>query len=63
MRDGWRAGDLPRIDEVLADHAASFWLKTALRSALYRDPVDAAHDSEILARLLEQRCDQILSGS
>ena len=63
MRDGLRAGDLPGIDEVLADPAASFWLKTALCSALNRDPVDAAHDSEILARLLEDRCDRILSGS
>jgi len=62
MRDGLRAGDQPRVDEVLADPAASFWLKTALRSALCRDPVDAAHDSEILARLLEERCDKILSG-
>ena len=55
--------DLPSIDEVLADPAASFWLKTALHSALCRDPVDAAHDSELLARLLEERCDEILSGS
>jgi hypothetical protein len=58
MSNGPTAGDLPSIDEVLADPAASFWLKTALRSALCRDPVDAAHDSEILARLLEERCDQ-----
>jgi len=50
------------IDEVLADPAASFWLKTALRSALCRDPVDAARDSEILAQLLGQRCDAILSA-
>jgi len=63
MRDGLRAGDLPGIDEVLADPAASLWLKTALCSALCRDPVDAAHDSEILARLLQERCDQILSAS
>ena len=63
MSDSPTASDLPRIDEVLADPAASIWLKTALRSALCRDPVDAAHDSEILARLLEERCDKILSGS
>ena len=63
MGEGLRAGDLPCMDKVLADPAASVWLKTALRSALCRDPVDAAHDSEILARLLEARCDQILSGS
>ena len=37
MRDGLRAGDLPGIGEVLADPAASLWLKTALRSALCRD--------------------------
>ena len=63
MRNDLGAGALPRIDEVLVDPAASRWLKTALRSALCRDPVDAAHDCEILARLLEERCDQILSGS
>jgi hypothetical protein len=26
MRDGLRAADPPRIDEVLADPAASYWL-------------------------------------
>lgn len=62
MRDGPGAVDLPSIDEVLADPAASFWLKTALRSALCRDPVDAAHDSEILAQLLGRRCDALLSA-
>jgi len=62
MRSDPVAGDLPSIAEVLADPAASFWLKAALRSALCRDPVDAAHDSEILAHLLEQRCDEILSA-
>jgi hypothetical protein len=61
MSDGPTAGDLPGIDEVLADPAASSWLKTALRFALCRDPVDAAHDSGIPARLLEKRCDKILS--
>ena len=63
MGDGLRPVDLPAIDEVLVDPAASYWLKSALRSALCRDPVDAANDSEILARLLQQRCDRILSES
>jgi hypothetical protein len=63
MGDGLRPSDLPGIDAMLADPAASYWLKTALRSALCRDPVDAANDSEILARLLEERCNQILSES
>ena len=61
MSSGPTAGDLPSIDEVLGDPAASHWLKTALLCALGRDPVDAANDSEMLARLLEDRCDKILS--
>jgi len=48
------------IEQVLADPAASFWLKDALRSALTRDPVDAANDAEVLARLLDRRCQEIL---
>lgn len=63
MGDGLRTGELRGIEEVLADPAASYWLKAALRSALCRDPVDAANDSEILARLLEERCNRILSES
>ena len=63
MSDGPTGSDLPSIDAVLADPSASFWLKAALRSALCRDPVDAAHDSDLLARLLGQRCDDILSAS
>ena len=62
MRSDPLAHDLPSIAEVLADPAAFFWLKAALRSALCRDPVDAAHDSEILTQLLGQRCDEILSA-
>jgi hypothetical protein len=49
------------IEQVLADPAASFWLKEALRSALDRDPVDAANDAEALAQLLDQRCQEILN--
>ena len=56
------ADELPEIEQVLADPAASFWLKAALRSSLSRDPVDAANDSDILARLLEQRCRTILDA-
>ena len=42
--------------------AASLWLKRALKSSLCRDPVDAAHDSEVLVRLLGRRCNEILSA-
>jgi hypothetical protein len=48
------------IEQVLADPAASFWLKEALRSALSRDPVDAANDAEVLAQLLDRRCQEVL---
>ena len=54
---------LPSIDEVLADQAASFWLRNALLAALSRDPVDAANDAEVLARLLDRRSREILEAS
>ena len=57
-----RGDELPGIDEVLADPAASLWLKRALQPSLSRDPVDAARDSDVLARMLERRCDEILSA-
>jgi hypothetical protein len=53
--------DLPSIEEVLRDPAASLWLRNALRAALVRDPVDAANDAEVLVRLLDRRCRSILS--
>ena len=48
------------IEKVLADPAASLWLKEALSSALDRDPVDAANDAEVLDQLLGRRCQEIL---
>ena len=55
--------ELPTIEEILSDPSASYWLQNALRSALSRDPVDAANDADILARLLDGRCRQILEQS
>ena len=52
---------LPVVEEVLSDPCASFWLKHALRSAMERDPVDAANDAEVLARLLDKRSRLVLS--
>lgn len=60
MSESQSPTDLPEIDQVLDDPAASYWLKAALRAALSRDPVDAAHDAVVLARLLERRCRDIL---
>jgi hypothetical protein len=48
------------IEEVMADQSASEWLKTALRAALERDPVDALNDSLALAGILEDRLRNVL---
>ena len=53
------AQHLPSSVEVLGDPAASFWLKDALQSAQRRDPVDAANDADVLARLLD-RCSRAI---
>lgn len=45
----------PAADTVLADPAASTWLRNTLTHALTCDPVDAANDAEILARVLAAR--------
>jgi hypothetical protein len=63
MSDDAKDGDLPTIDQILGDPAASMWLKAALRSALSRDPVDAANDADLLAQVLELQCRSILKNS
>jgi hypothetical protein len=52
--------DLPTIEDILHDPAASLWLKAALRTALERDPVDAANDAEVLLRILDARLRALL---
>jgi hypothetical protein len=47
------------IEEALLDNAASSWFRNALRSALDRDPVDAANDAAVLYRLLDRRAHEI----
>ncbi|MDC9720922.1 MAG: hypothetical protein PSN46_09400 [Gammaproteobacteria bacterium] len=47
--------------EILQDHTASDWLKQAINTALYRDPVDAANDAEILLSFLSDRADKALA--
>jgi len=53
-------GHMNAAADVLTDPSASDWLRDALRSALERDPVDAANDAEALARVLRERCDRML---
>lgn len=50
----------PTADELLSSSTASTWLKDALRSALNRDPVDAAQDAELLSLVLASRADSLL---
>jgi hypothetical protein len=47
-------------EEIIADPAASDWLKLALQSALTRDPVDALNDALALAGILEERLRELL---
>ena len=50
----------PVVEEVMHDASASDWLKTALRAALERDPVDALNDALALAAVLEDRLRDVL---
>jgi hypothetical protein len=50
----------PTAVEVLGDDSASQWLKSALQSALERDPVDALNDALLLAGILEERLRDVL---
>jgi hypothetical protein len=46
---------LPNPDAILADPETSEWLKSALKSAATRDPIDALNDALVLAATLEER--------
>jgi uncharacterized protein (DUF2336 family) len=48
------------IADVLADPAASDWLKSTLIAALRRDPVDALNDALVLAALLDSHLREVL---
>ena len=50
-------------NEILADPAASRWLKEALKSALERDAVDALNDALALAGILEARLRAVMDLS
>ncbi len=48
------------ILKVLADPATTHWTRHALTSALQRDPIDALHDAQLIARLLADRAETVL---
>lgn len=49
-------GEMRRLSE---DPALSTWLRTALITALDRDPVDAANDAAVLSLVLNRRASDI----
>jgi len=55
--------EIPTIEEVLNDFAASYWLKDALRAAKTRDCLDAANDAEMLALILQNELPRGLVGT
>lgn len=60
MNDRYAPSRVPTPDEVLADVAASFWLKDAIRALTRRDPLDAARDAALLSEIMAARCDTML---
>ncbi len=54
---------LPTAEQLLDDPAASLWFKSALSAALARDPVQAAHEAQVLAQILNRRADAVLKQS
>lgn len=45
---------------VLASPATSYWLKSAIKASLARDPADALNDALVLAAVLDGRLREVL---
>jgi hypothetical protein len=50
---------LPTIEQIIADPAASYWLKDALKQAIARDPLDALHDAMTLMTILHRNVESL----
>ena len=48
-------------EQILTDPSASNWLKSAIQSALKRDPIDALLDAEMLREVLRQHLDCVVN--
>lgn len=60
----FRRGKMPsdkKMREILEEPALSDWLRSAMKSALDRDPVDAANDAAVLSLVLNHRANNIAS--
>ena len=53
----------PRPEDLLCDPASSGWILQALRSALHRDPIDAANDAALLAQVLDAHAADVLAAA
>jgi hypothetical protein len=49
------------IKQILSDPCSSFWLKQSIERLLSRDIVDAAHDAQKLADIMQRRCTELLA--
>ena len=54
--------DVAEVIAVIADPAASNWLKATLAAALERDPFDAERDAIFLSTLLTRRVDALVAS-
>lgn len=50
-----------KIETILSDPCASFWIKDAISALMHRDPLDAAIDVEVLAAVFQARADEMLA--
>ncbi|WP_244221184.1 hypothetical protein [Paraburkholderia aromaticivorans] len=50
-----------KIQQLLDSPSTSYWLKSALRTLLERDALDASSDAEMLAEVMGARLNEILS--
>ena len=48
------------IEKILADPSTSYWLRDALSSAFYRDPVDVQNDVEVLREVFANKVNELL---
>lgn len=55
-----RVPQAPTVDDLMADPSVSRFLKLTLDAWLFRDPVDAANDADLLAAVLGRRADEML---
>lgn len=49
-----------QLAALMDDPAVSYWLKGAVRALMERDPVDAANDADVLAKIMGERVTALL---